>query len=87
MIVNLHIENFKSFDSPIDFSMISSSKIRNHSDHKINIKQTNILKNAMIFGANASGKSNFVSFFTFLKTCLSSGLHIKYTDKKKRNIL
>lgn len=87
MIVNLHIENFKSFDSPIDFSMISSSKIRNHSDHKINIKQTNILKNAMIFGANASGKSNFVSFFTFLKTCLSSGLHIKYTDSFCKNRL
>ena len=85
MLVNLRIENFKSFDHPADFSMISSSKIRNLPDHKVNIKQTNILKHAIIFGANASGKSNFVSFFIFFKECLASGLQLKYANSFCKN--
>ena len=40
MLVKVSIENFKSFDSKTEFTMISSNKIRSHRDHKIEIKGT-----------------------------------------------
>ena len=61
MLVKVSIENFKSFDSKTEFTMISSNKIRSHRDHKIEIKGTALLKYAVIYGANASGKTNLCS--------------------------
>lgn len=40
----------------------------------IKIKQTNILKNAVIYGANASSKSNLVKALAFIKRTLIEGL-------------
>lgn len=68
MLVKVSIENFKSFDSPAELTMISSGKIQSHKNHRISIKSTNILKHAVIYGANASGKSNFVDFLASSKT-------------------
>ena len=53
MIVKVSIENFKSFESMVELTMISSGKIQDHKDHRISIKGTNILKHAVIYGANA----------------------------------
>ena len=53
VLIKVSIENFKSFDSPTELNMISSEKIQSHKDHRINIKSTNILKHAVIYGANA----------------------------------
>jgi hypothetical protein len=58
MLINISIENFKSFDKKEELSMISSSKIQENKSHRIKIKQTSLLKNAVVYGANASGKSN-----------------------------
>jgi hypothetical protein len=58
MLINISIENFKSFDKKEELSMISSSKIQENKSHRIKIKQTILLKNAVVYGANASGKSN-----------------------------
>ena len=43
MLVKVSIENFKSFDSKTEFTMISSNKIRSHRDHKIEIKGKSII--------------------------------------------
>ncbi|MEE1340992.1 MAG: hypothetical protein UHG91_09535 [Succinivibrionaceae bacterium] len=56
----LKVKNFKSFDEEQELSMISSSKIRKHEDHKIKIKDVSLLKDGVIYGANASGKSNIL---------------------------
>ena len=58
MLVNISASNFKSFDKTERLSMISSSKIQTHTDHVQKIKDTKILKNAVIYGANASVKTN-----------------------------
>ena len=55
MLVNISASNFKSFDKTERLSMISSSKIQTHTDHVRKIKDTKLLKNAVIYGANASG--------------------------------
>ena len=76
MLIKIIVENYKSFDNREELSMLSSSKIQSNKDHKINIKSTSILKNAVIYGANASGKSNLVKAFSFIKNVLINGLPI-----------
>ncbi len=74
MLVKISIENFKSFDKKEELSMISSSKMQGNKNHRVKIKQTQLLKNAIVYGANASGKSNLVAAFAFIKTVLMEGL-------------
>ena len=80
MLVKICIENFKSFDEACEMTMISSSKIQGNTDHKIKIKSTNILKYGVVYGANASGKSNLVDFFHFFKMCIMKGVPIEATE-------
>ena len=65
MLIKISIENFKSFDQKEELSMISSSKMQGNKNHRLQIKQTKLLKNAVVYGANASGKSNLVTAFAF----------------------
>ena len=74
MLVKVSVQNFKSFDQKVELSMIASGKTRVHKDHCVKFKQTQLLKNAVLFGANASGKSNFVKVIDFIKTVLLKGL-------------
>lgn len=85
MLIRVSIENFRSFDKRAELSMISSSKIRENMDHRIKIKQANILKNAVVYGANASGKSNLVTAFTFIKAVLEDGLSVGCENEFCRN--
>lgn len=72
MLVEFSVGNYKSFKDVVTFSMVSSnlaSKVKrldtsNVFHYKKNI---NLLKTAAIYGANASGKSNFVKSLIFMK--------------------
>ncbi len=77
MLIKISVSNFKSFNHLAELSMITSSKIRGHIDHRIRIKQTPILKNSVIYGANAAGKSNLVVFFEFFKRTVQYGLPLE----------
>lgn len=85
MLMKVSVENFKSFDEREELSMISSGKIQTHKSHRQKIKQTNILKNAVVYGANASGKSNLVITIAFIKTVLMEGLPIYSVNDFCRN--
>ena len=74
MLIKLSIDNFKSFSEPTELTMITSNKIHDTINHRVRIKSTNLLKNAVIYGANASGKSNFIEAFRFIKETLKYGL-------------
>lgn len=75
MITKILVENFKSFDQAVEMTMISSSKIRTKVDHRVQVgSKTRLLKHAIIYGANASGKSNLVDFFRFFKATLDGGI-------------
>ena len=80
MLVKVSVENFKSFDSPVELTMISSGKIQDHKDHRITIKSTNILKHAVIYGANASGKSNLVDFFSLFKRTVQKEIPLEAVE-------
>ena len=85
MLIKVSVENFKSFDKRQELSMMYSSKIQGNKDHKIKIKQINLLKNAVVYGANASGKSNLFKVFDFIKTTLSDGLPVNSVSDFCRN--
>ncbi len=55
MLVKVSVENFKSFDKAAELTMISSNKIRTNANHRLKIKSTQLLKYAVVYGANASG--------------------------------
>lgn len=74
MFLGFAVENYKSFNDIIEFSMISSSKFKDHEFHRYNLHDVNILKNAVIYGANASGKSNMIKAISFLFATLNNGL-------------
>ena len=85
MLVKISIENFKSFDKKEELSMISSSKMQGNKNHRVKIKQTQLLKSAIVYGANASGKSNLVAAFAFIKTVLMEGLPVSSVNDFCRN--
>ena len=85
MLVKITLENYKSFDEKLELSMISSSKIQTNKSHRMKIKQTTLLKNAVIYGANASGKSNLTFAFSFIKGVLINGLTSECTNDFCRN--
>ncbi len=85
MLIKVSVENFKSFDQREELSMISSSKMQGNKSHRVKIKQTQLLKNAVVYGANASGKSNLVIAFAFIKTALMEGLPVGSVNDFCRN--
>lgn len=76
MLIKVSVENFRSFDKHEEVSMVSSSKMQTNKNHKIKIKQVNLLKNAVVYGANASGKSNLVRVFDFIKVSVADGIPV-----------
>lgn len=80
MLVEISIENFRSIKKKVCFSLLASSDASNPR----NLIQTEALKQnekllrcAVIYGANASGKSNVLSAFDTLKyLVVSSGKNI-----------
>lgn len=77
MITKFIVENFKPFDSSAELNLISSSKIRVKPDHRIAVtKNIKVLKNAVIYGANASGKSNLIDAVSFFVDVVYNGLPI-----------
>lgn len=85
MLIKISVENFRSFNQKEELSMISSSKMQGNKTHRMKIKQTNLLKNAVIYGANASGKSNLVAAVAFIKTVLMEGLPVGCANEFCRN--
>ncbi len=79
MLIRFTVENFLSFNGPIEFSMYPG-RATSHKNHKyIDIKQKkynriNVLKHSLIYGANASGKSNLVKALDYAKKFIVKGI-------------
>jgi len=68
MLLEFQVENYLSFKDIAKLSMIASSSISKNAlqDSIVTLDKINILKSAAIFGANASGKSNFLKAIGFM---------------------
>lgn len=81
MLVKIQVDNFLSFDDKTELTMIPSNKTRKKTEHKIEIKSTPLLKYAVIYGANAAGKSNLVEVFRFIQYCIRNAIPAQAINK------
>jgi uncharacterized protein len=84
MLITFKISNFLSFDTTTEFLM-QAGTVRELSHHVIKGKarsDVDILKSAIIYGANASGKSNFIKAIDFAKQIIINGLSKNILDNK-----
>jgi len=71
MLVEFSVENFRSFKGKVSLSMLASEDT-NHEDTNVIIMPdgTRLLKSVVIYGANASGKSNLLMAMDFMSVLL-----------------
>lgn len=68
MILEFSVENYRSFKEKQTLSMIPDEGKQEHPDNIITIAgKYKVLKSAVIYGANASGKSNFIKALKSLR--------------------
>jgi len=60
MLINFTVSNFLSFDTPASFSMEAGRKTTRHEQHVRLVSGIPVLRGAVIYGANAAGKSNLL---------------------------
>lgn len=83
MLIELRVSNFRSFKDEVVFSMEPYSQ----NGEKTNLIETGfskvpyIYKTSGIFGANASGKTNVLKAFQYVRAVLSMGATTKSEDK------
>lgn len=73
MLIKFNVENFLSFNKKREFSMITG-KSRSHTSHVYNSSNLSLLKSSYIYGANASGKTNFIKSVSFARKCILDGI-------------
>src|SRR6185312_10448764 len=67
MLIDFTVENFRSFQNEEKFSMVASNKLQDHMEHCVSVEglSQRLLRAGVIYGANASGKSNLVKAMAF----------------------
>ena len=70
MLIEYKVKNFMSFKDEIVLSMVSDKNENCKDTNLFQIENMAVLKTAAIFGANASGKSNFIESFSFFNNLL-----------------
>ena len=86
MLIRFVTSNFFSFNDEIEFSMVPG-RSRKHPHHIIrrhSRNSINILKAAVIYGANASGKSNLIQAMAFARHLILEGTRPKKLIPIKR---
>lgn len=75
MIVEFSVENFLSFQKESVLSLVPGKGhgLKSHIQMGIGRNDISILKSSLIFGANASGKSNFIKAIQFVKSTVLFG--------------
>lgn len=68
MLIEFSVENFRSIKEKVTLSMVSSSdkSLDNNLIKTDELKKDSLLRSAVIYGPNASGKSNVIIAFNFL---------------------
>lgn len=85
MLIRFNVKNFLSFDKTedgksLEFSMITGKVLRKN-DHVHHDDRLKLLRLATVYGANASGKSNFVKALSFAKETIKNGFTVGHVNK------
>ena len=87
MLLEFRCKNHKSIKDEVLFSLLASKDTFN-SEYLYDYKDLKILKSSVVYGANGSGKSNFIDAIFFMKSLVSNsinlqpGMGIPYTPHK-----
>ena len=82
MLLEFTVGNYKSFNSPVTFSMLASTLKEHQVTPVFEESKYKLLKSAIIFGANASGKSNLFKAIGFMKNfVLNSAKQTRIMEK------
>ena len=67
MLIEFSVGNFLSFKDPVTFSMEAASISEHEENNVFDFDKYKLLKSAVVYGANASGKSNLLKAMGFIK--------------------
>ncbi len=82
MLIGFSVSNYRSFNSSQSISF-KPSKIARHKNHVCEIGGKKVLKSALIYGANAGGKSNLIKAIDFSRSIILNG--VDSTNLSKMN--
>lgn len=78
MLVGFTFENFASFYNNTEFAMtVSKSDNRYKELNTFNTPHGELLKSCLMYGANGSGKTNFINALSFMKSVVTSELDVQ----------
>ena len=68
MLVEFTVGNYTSFREPVTLSLMASKKVSEYRDSNvITSERLPLLKSAVVYGANAGGKSNLMSSLVWMR--------------------
>jgi AAA15 family ATPase/GTPase len=76
MLIRFTVENFLSFNQRVDFNMLASDEA-SHAHHVVTYnkgQKRKLLRTSLLYGANASGKSNLIKAMAFAKNFIVNGV-------------
>lgn len=86
MLIAFNYKNFKSFKNENRLDM-QATALKEHEYNVVKMKNVNLLTMAAIYGANASGKSNVLQAFEYMKKMiLINNDSMEYSQIKEENI-
>ncbi|MEP7095101.1 MAG: AAA family ATPase, partial [Flavobacterium sp.] len=80
MFLEFTVGNFLSFKEKKTFSLEAGS-ITEHKDNVVKEGKYKVLRSAVIYGANSSGKSNFIKALDFMVQTIKNSSKLNSTDK------
>ncbi|MDR1001985.1 MAG: ATP-binding protein [Oscillospiraceae bacterium] len=72
MLIGFTVENFRSFLGETSLSMKATTDKEHRAFNVMSAQSGDLLKNVLIYGANASGKSNLIHALYYMKKMVSS---------------
>ena len=86
MLIQFTFKNYKSFRDENTLDM-SATKMTEHAERVVEIGKEKLLPAAAIYGANASGKSNVIEAFRFMRTYVLDSFAYGGEDSKNKKTL
>ena len=80
MLLEFTVGNFLSFKDKKTFSLEAGS-ISEHKDNVVEKGKYKVLRSAVVYGANSSGKSNFIKALEFMIETVKNSSKLNSTDK------
>ena len=83
MLIRFSVENYKSFHDKQELVMIPAKKMKSNKEHIIKLDDISLLRNATIYGANASGGDKYYRCDEIVTICNNQ----KDTKRSQQNVL